>query len=217
MRAATVRLAALTTVALLAVAACDADTKPTETKDTTMPSTTPAPDYPLNQPVMVTPDNFVVVRQALLTLASTLPSTAGAFGPRDKVDPINHLIGSASAWGGNPPEDAEYLTVTPGRNDGNTIYRLRVKDVPVEGFWSISVYNAAGQFQPNSANAYTVDNVTAKAEPDRTVDIQFGGCNPTVLNCLPIEPGWNYMVRLYRPQAPILNGQWTFPEATPVS
>jgi hypothetical protein len=25
-------------------------------------------------------------------------------------------------------------------------------------------------------------------------------------------PGWNYTVRLYRPRAEILNGQWTFPQ-----
>jgi hypothetical protein len=29
-------------------------------------------------------------------------------------------------------------------------------------------------------------------------------------NCLPIMPGWNYTVRLYRPRAEILNGKWTF-------
>jgi hypothetical protein len=28
-------------------------------------------------------------------------------------------------------------------------------------------------------------------------------------------PGWNYIVRLYRPQAEILDGRWTFPEAQP--
>jgi hypothetical protein len=28
--------------------------------------------------------------------------------------------------------------------------------------------------------------------------------------------GWNYMVRLYRPRAEILNGKWTFPHAEPV-
>jgi hypothetical protein len=28
--------------------------------------------------------------------------------------------------------------------------------------------------------------------------------------------GWNYMVRLYRPRAEILNGQWQFPEAQPI-
>jgi hypothetical protein len=28
-------------------------------------------------------------------------------------------------------------------------------------------------------------------------------------------PGWNYMVRLYRPRAEILNDKWKFPEAQP--
>jgi hypothetical protein len=28
-------------------------------------------------------------------------------------------------------------------------------------------------------------------------------------------PGWNYIVRLYRPRAEILDGRWTFPEAQP--
>jgi hypothetical protein len=28
-------------------------------------------------------------------------------------------------------------------------------------------------------------------------------------------PGWNYMVRLYRPRAEILNGSWKFPDAYP--
>jgi hypothetical protein len=28
--------------------------------------------------------------------------------------------------------------------------------------------------------------------------------------------GWNYMVRLYRPRAEILNGTWRFPEAQAV-
>jgi len=27
--------------------------------------------------------------------------------------------------------------------------------------------------------------------------------------------GWNYIVRLYRPRAEILNGTWKFPEAQP--
>jgi hypothetical protein len=35
-------------------------------------------------------------------------------------------------------------------------------------------------------------------------------------NCLPTVSGWNYMVRLYRPRAEILNGTWKFPEAQPV-
>lgn len=35
-------------------------------------------------------------------------------------------------------------------------------------------------------------------------------------DCLPISSGWNYLVRLYRPRQEILDGSWTFPEATPV-
>jgi hypothetical protein len=38
-----------------------------------------------------------------------------------------------------------------------------------------------------------------------------------VTNCLPIEPGWNYWVRLYRPREEILNGTWKFPQAQPAS
>jgi hypothetical protein len=29
--------------------------------------------------------------------------------------------------------------------------------------------------------------------------------------------GWNYMVRLYRPRAEILNGTWKFPDAKPAN
>jgi hypothetical protein len=58
------------------------------------------------------------VRDALLTLASTLPDTKLMFGPKDAVDPVRRLIGSASAWGGNPEKDALYLNVTPAKSDG---------------------------------------------------------------------------------------------------
>jgi hypothetical protein len=30
-----------------------------------------------------------------------------------------------------------------GPTGGTTVYKLKVKDVPVKGFWSVSVYNAA--------------------------------------------------------------------------
>jgi hypothetical protein len=33
---------------------------------------------------------------------------------------------------------------------------------------------------------------------------------------LPITPGWNYIVRLYRPRKEVLDGSWTFPEGQPV-
>ena len=155
------------------------------------------------------------VHDALLALAETLPDTKRTFGPRDQVDPVRHLIGTAFAFGGNPEKDALYLNVTPSQNDGATVHRLIVGEVPVDAFWSISVYNAEGHFQKNTFGAYALNNITAKKEADGTVPVQFGDCDGKILNCLPIMPGWNYMVRLYRPRAEILNGTWKFPKAQP--
>jgi hypothetical protein len=162
------------------------------------------------------PGSQKAVRDALTALAALLPDTRGMFGTGESTDPVRHLIGSASAWGGNPESDALYLNVVPERNDGTTVHRMTVRDVPVDGFWSVTVYDADGYFQPNPQNAYSINDVTAHASPDGTVDVQFGGCDGQTPNCLPITPGWNYMVRLYRPRAEILNGEWTFPVASPV-
>ena len=52
---------------------------------------------------------------------------------KEQVDPVRHLIGTATGWGGNPDKDATYLNVTPAQNDGTTVYKLKVKDVPVDG------------------------------------------------------------------------------------
>jgi hypothetical protein len=156
------------------------------------------------------------VRDALLVLGETLPDTKRMFGTKAEVDAVRHLIGTAMAWGGNPDKDAIYLNVTPKENDGKTIYRLTVKDVPVDGFWSISVYNAKGYFEPNKENVHTLNNITAKQGEDGSVTVQFGGCDGKTPNCLPITPSWNYMVRLYRPRKELLDGTWKFPEARPV-
>jgi len=157
------------------------------------------------------------VRDALIVLSTTIPDFKGAFGTKADVDPVRRLVGSAAAWGGNPDKDATYLNITPARNDGTTVYRLAAKDVPVDGFWSVSVYNAQGYYEKNAANAYTLNNLTAKKSADGTIAIQFGGCDGQVPNCLPITPGWNYTVRLYRPKAEILSGVWKFPEPVPAN
>jgi hypothetical protein len=155
------------------------------------------------------------IRDALLVLATTVTDTSKAFGSKNEVDPVQRLIGAASAWGANPPNDATYLNVVPPKNDGKTVYRLTVKDVPIDGFWSVSLYNAQGYYEQNEYDAYTINNITGKKNADGSVVIQFGGCDGKIPNCLPIMKGWNYMVRLYRPRAEILNGKWKFPQAQP--
>ena len=156
------------------------------------------------------------VREALLAVAAANGGidSARMFGRKGEVDPVQHLIGTAAGWGGNPQNTAFYMGAEPKENDGKTVYRLTVKDVPVDGFWSVSVYNKDGFFQKNARNVYTVNNVTAKPNRDGSVTIQFGG-DENAPNCIPIMPGWNYLVRMYRPRKEILDGTWKFPEAQP--
>lgn len=151
---------------------------------------------------------------ALGSLMAFVPDSRRTFGKKDTVDPVRHLIGTAAGWGGNPVEDATYISGVVKQNDGKTPYLLTVRDVPVAGFWSVTVYNAKGLYEAPE-NAISVNNVTGKRNADGSMTIRFGG-DPAADNYLRIMPGWNYTVRLYRPRPAILDGKWTFPEPTPV-
>ena len=153
-------------------------------------------------------ESFDETRQAIAGLAKHLGGFTGAFGPRAEVDPVRHLVGTAVGWGGLPQSEAIYLGVDPELPVGE--YTLTVGDVPVDGFWSVSVYNADGFFEPNDRNAYSVNNITADRNDDGTVTIHFGGDGDKP-NLLPIMEGWNYTVRLYRPRPEAIDGSWTFP------
>lgn len=72
---------------------------------------------------------------AVLELAKGLKRYTHTFCSRDDVDPVHFMIGSASSWGGLPDKDAQYYNMQPNLPVGN--YELKVKDVPVKGFWSI--------------------------------------------------------------------------------
>ena len=147
-------------------------------------------------------------RTALLQLARGLDAFDSAFGMKNEVDPVRHLLGAAAGWGGLPDHEARYIGVEPRLPVGE--YSITVRDVPVDGFWSVSVYNADGYFEPNDRDAYSVNNLTGTPNPDGSITIHFGG-DDGLPNLLPIVDGWNYTVRLYRPRAEILNGSWAFP------
>lgn len=152
-------------------------------------------------------------RDALLALARNLSGFDRTFGAKDEVDPVRHLIGTAAGWGGLPSAEASYIGVDPRLPVGK--YELTVGDVPVDGFWSISVYNAAGYFEPNERDAYAINNITGARNDDGTITVRFGDYPAEVPNALPITEGWNYLVRLYRPRPEILDGSWTFPRLNP--
>jgi hypothetical protein len=152
-------------------------------------------------------------RTALLTLARGLTNFDKTFGTRDEVDPVRHLIGTAAGWGGLPTSEAVYVGRDPGLPPGE--YRLVFEDVPVDAFWSVSVYNAEGFFEPNPQQLYSVNSVTGIPNEDGSITVHFTatGGQP---NSIITPPGWNYLVRLYRPRPEFFDGTWTLPELEPV-
>lgn len=155
------------------------------------------------------PATFDETRNALLALARNLNGFERMFGAKHEVDPVRHLIGAAAGWGGLPESEASYIGVDPRLPAGQ--YELTVRDVPVDGFWSVSVYNAAGYFEPNERNAYTLNNITGIPNADGSFTIRFGEYPEDVPNVIPVTEGWNYLVRLYRPRTEVRDGSWTFP------
>ncbi|AZT85479.1 DUF1254 domain-containing protein [Marinobacter sp. NP-4(2019)] len=155
------------------------------------------------------------IRKILNDLASANRGIGSSrmFGTEETVDPVYHLMGTAAGWGGNPKEDAYYEGGAPAESSG--VYTMTIQDVPVDGFWSVSVYNAQGYFERNDLNRYSINSVTAKKEVDGSVIVQFGGCEDSNPNCIPTTEGWNYVVRLYQPHKEILTGEWTFPKLVP--
>ncbi len=152
------------------------------------------------------------MRDTINVIANTVSDTSTMFGKKEDLDPVYWMLGAALGWGGLPAEAATYVNVTPEKNDGKTAYTLTVKDVPVDEFWSVTLYDAEGWMPVNEYNAYSFNNVTAKKAEDGSITIHFGG-DPKADNFLPIVKGWNYIVRLYRPKKEILDGSWKFPEA----
>ncbi len=161
-------------------------------------------------------DSLEQTRKELNVLALKIQDMSDGFGRKGQVDPITHLMASAYGWGGNPASGAKYVGVVPEKNDGRTAYTLTMpKDVPVEGFWSVTVYNKDGFFTPNNLNAYSVNNVTGKKNADGGMTIHFGG-ESSAPNFLPITEGWSYVVRLYLPGTAVLEGDWNPPVPVPV-
>ena len=160
-------------------------------------------------------DSFEGALQAALALGRFASDSNRTFGARSDVDPIRHFLGTAFGWGGLPEEEAFYLTVDPNLPIGE--YKIEVPaDVPVDAFWSVSVYNEAGFFEKNALGVYNINSVSGGRNSDGSMTVHLGGCEDGRANCVPLTQGWNYAVRLYRPSAEIIDGSWTFPSARPV-
>lgn len=167
-----------------------------------------APDWDL--------ESLAEARKAINDLASSVGFDASrAFGRKSEVNPIDHMVGAIAGWAGQPAKTATAIIGSVEMNDGKTPHSVTVKDVPVDAFWSITVYNADGYLEPNALGRNSYNNTSATPGDDGFYVIHFGGCDDGRTNCIPVTPDWNYTVRLYQPRAEILNGTWTFPVIKP--
>ena len=155
------------------------------------------------------------MRATINVVGATVTESSKFFGRKENLDPVYWMLGAALGWGGLPAEAATYAITFPEKNDGKTPYTLTLSDVPVHGFWSVTLYDDKGYIPVNKYNAYSFNNVTAKQDKDGSITIHFGG-DPEADNFLPIIPGWNYIVRMYQPGPEILDGSWAFPDAQAV-
>jgi hypothetical protein len=146
----------------------------------------------------------LAMRTKYMKIGDTL-STSVMFGKKGEVPLVNHNAGTAFGWGGFTPDQAVYPQYFPESEAPQT---LTLKDVPVEAFWSITVYDKEGFPQ---SDIYNINSAFAEANDDGSVTIHFGG-DKTAKNYMETFPGWNFTLRLYQPTEAYFDGTWKKPE-----
>lgn len=152
----------------------------------------------------------------IAALGQAVSTDVPKFGDVGEVDPMVHRVATAYGWGGSPREAAIYMRGAPEEGDEATPHTMTLKDVPADGFWSVTVYNDKGYFDKNEYDAYSVNGRQAQKNADGSVTVHFGG-DPSQPNFLPVGKGWNYVLRLFRPRQEALDGQWEYPTIEPVA
>jgi hypothetical protein len=156
------------------------------------------------------------------------PAEIGDFG-------TNYDLRAAVALSGLlalTPEEATYgsaiLDAKGHKIDGTRRYRIHVpKEVPVDAFWSISIYEVEPDgrvfFADNPIHRYAIGDRTRglKRNADGSIDILMQRDKPAgnlLANWLPAPASGHahLSLRLYQPRAEILNGSFAFPALEPL-
>jgi hypothetical protein len=157
----------------------------------------------------------------------TFSTKTGVYG----TDYLQRAFITAIGLGANRPLDAVYPTSesdTAGKPySGANKYVIHFEKgllPPVDGFWSLTTYDASYFFVPNALNRYSVSTRNAlKPNADGSVDLYIQNENPGAdkeSNWLPApKDKFILMMRLYWPKTTspsIINGTWKIPPATKV-
>ncbi|RMA82637.1 hypothetical protein DFR27_0588 [Umboniibacter marinipuniceus] len=149
-----------------------------------------------------------------------------------ETDYLQRALITAIGLGANRPQDAIYPTLerdTEGNHysgENNYVMHFPKGQVPpVEGFWSLTMYNEDYFFVDNPLNRYTISSRNDyKLNADGSLDLYLQHSNPgpeKESNWLPSPSGrFTLMLRLYWPseESPsILDGTWEIPAVQKVS
>lgn len=131
----------------------------------------------------------------------------------------------------NAPNETKYyyqdLDVSGARLNGANRYTVTfAKDQtpPVNGFWSLTLYNEHHFFAPNEIKRYSTGtkNKSLKTNPDGSLTIFVQADAPPVAqrdNWLPAPKGADFTlyIRAYWPRAAVMDGTWTPPAVQKVN
>ncbi len=140
-------------------------------------------------------------------------------------DYFNRTGTSRSNMFDNKPNETQYFytdydsTGTPLAGGG--LYSVtfpKGETPPVNGFWSLTLYNDKHLFHPNELKRYSLGtkNKTLKTNPDGSLTLYAGGKSPGAdkeSNWLPAPDGtFSLYIRAYWGKETILDGSWKPPE-----
>ena len=137
----------------------------------------------------------------------------GCMGPRGVADENIRHLAAAGAWGLFPNKDAIYINYN-GHLPADMCHCATYRIPENNAFWSITVYGGDGYMKSTNS---ILNATNVRMNGDGTFTVYFGSkeaCGD-VPNRLDVSEGWNFLMRVYRPGASVLNGSYKLPEAIP--
>ncbi|HEU5192526.1 MAG TPA: DUF1254 domain-containing protein [Methylomirabilota bacterium] len=130
----------------------------------------------------------------------------------------------------NKPNETQYFYTDDDSSgaalDGGKTYEItfaKWQEPPVNGFWSLTLYNEHHFFHPNNLKRYSLGtkNTTLKRNADGSLTLYAGATSPgkeKESNWLPAPAGhFSLYIRAYWGKAAILDGSWQPPQIRTVS
>jgi hypothetical protein len=150
-------------------------------------------------------------------------------GARWGVDYLSRTATAKSNMYDNAPEETRYIYTdfdsAGARLTGANRYTVtfaKGKLPPVDGFWSLTVYNKEHLFEPNALNRFSLGtkSKTLKHDADGSLRLHFQNSSPGAdreSNWVPTpKDEFSLYIRAYWPKAEILDERWTPPAVAKV-